>query len=422
MGIPRRRPFSNLWYKVYRQIIRKGHCLSGLPFSVTNDTHLLSIPPGSDRRFKFFMVYFTFYNLIYVLNYIYVIIWGTEDDYRNQAFCICLTFVLLVVWCLMLPICVKSHQMGSMINSVIEFAGTFNGMSYFLLHKGSGLFNLPDKPYLIPSARWRPKFNPNMDNVHRYLSIIVAALVPLSILSSTLNTILFIIYPESNIYLLLMWMPAWLRNNSLTIALYGCLWLWMQMACWTAIVFILTIILSYFVLTYPLVCHELVRGRRSYNTNCRLRLTNNLRLEYRKFEVLHLNAMDVMGWVILPEQALLADAIMFCNYALITVGHELGGLTTTVLVIFAVVLMTGWVTILEACGIFHKQSETLIESFKYGNDHGWNRKEKLYMDKFRKSCRPLGFRSGGGFCIKRLTGLKFIQGIVVGTLRILLST
>jgi hypothetical protein len=194
------------------------------------------------------------------------------------------------------------------------------------------------------------------------------------------------------------------------------------MAVWAATIFSLVVTLSYFVIIYPLVSHELVRGRRSYNTGGRLRLTNNLKLEYRKLEVLHLNVMDVVGWVILPEQALMADAIMFMNYALITVGYELGCVTITVIVIFAVVIMTFWVTVLEVAGIFHKQSETLIESFKYGNGHGWNRKDRLYMDKFRKSCRPLGFRSGGGFCIKRLTGVKFIQGIVVGTLRIFLST
>jgi hypothetical protein len=282
------------------------------------------------------------------------------------------------------------------------------------------LFNLSDKPYLIPSARWRPEFDPNMDKIHCYLSRIAAALVPFSILSGTMDIIHFILYHESNIYLLLIWMPAWLRNHSLTIALYGCLWLWTLSAMWTAVVFVLVLILSYFVVTYPLVCNELVRGRRSYSTNSRLRLTNNLSLEYRKFEVLHLNVMDVMGWSILPEQALIADAIMFINYALITVGYELGGITITVIVIFAVGLMTVWVTVLEAAGVFHKQSETLIESFKYGD--GWNRNDRLYMDKFRKSCRPLGFRSGGGFCVKRLTGVKFIQGIVVGTLRILLST
>jgi hypothetical protein len=261
-----------------------------------------------------------------------------------------------------------------------------------------------------------------MDKVHGYLSGIAAALVPLSILSITFITLHFILYSESNIYFYLNWMPAWLRNHWFIIALYGCLWMWMQMAFWTAIIFVLVLTLSYFVVIYPLVCHELVRGSRSYKTNSRLRLTNNLRLEFRKLEVLHLNVLDVMGWVLLPEQALVADAIMFCNYALITVGHELDGVTTTVLVIFAVGLMTAWVTSLESMGIFHKQSETLIESFKYRHGHGWNRKNRLYMDKFRMSCRPLAFRSVGGFRIKRLTGLKFMQGIVVGTMRVAITT
>jgi hypothetical protein len=190
------------------------------------------------------------------------------------------------------------------------------------------------------------------------------------------------------------------------------------MAFWTPILLCLVLILSYFVVTYPLVSHELVRGMKTYSTNSCLRWAKNLSLEYRKLEVVHLNLMDVVGWIILPEQALMADAIMFSNYSLITGGEELGGLTTTVLVIFAVVLMTVWVTILEAAGVYHKQAEKLLESFTYGL--GWSIKDKLYMDKFRKSCRPLGFRSGGGFCIKRLTGVKFVQGIVVGTLRVAL--
>jgi hypothetical protein len=134
MAIPRRRPFANLWYKVYRQIVRKGHYLSGLPFSITNDTCLLSIPPGSDRRFKLYMAWFTLYNLLNVLNYIYILLWGSEDDFKNQAMSVCYTFVFLCIWCMTLTTFVKSHQGVSLINSVIEFAGTFNGMSYFLLH------------------------------------------------------------------------------------------------------------------------------------------------------------------------------------------------------------------------------------------------------------------------------------------------
>jgi hypothetical protein len=134
MAIPRRRPFSNLWYKVYWQIVRKGHYLSGLPFSITNDTFSLSIPPGSDRRFKLYMVWFTIYNFIYVLNYIYLLLWGSEDDVKNQALCICYTLVHLAVWCWLLVVCVKSLDMCSLVNSVIEFVGVFNGKSNLLLY------------------------------------------------------------------------------------------------------------------------------------------------------------------------------------------------------------------------------------------------------------------------------------------------
>jgi hypothetical protein len=132
MAIPRRRPFTNLWYKVYRQIVRQGHYLSGLPFSITNDTCLLSITPGSDRRFKLYMVWFTIYNFIYVLNYIYILLLGSEDDFKNQALCVCYTIVHLAVWCWLSVVCVKSLHMGSIINSILEFAGTFNGKSYLL--------------------------------------------------------------------------------------------------------------------------------------------------------------------------------------------------------------------------------------------------------------------------------------------------
>jgi hypothetical protein len=77
-------------------------------------------------------------------------------------------------------------------------------------------------------------------------------------------------------------------------------------------------------------------------------------------------------------------------------------------------------SILEASGMFHNQAIQLLESWKYGK---WSTKrEKLLMDKFRKSCKPLGCRSGGVYCIKRLTGLKFVHGIVVATLRMLLAT
>jgi hypothetical protein len=94
-----KKPLPNLWYKVYGQIVRQGHFLSGHPMSFVND--LISIPSGRDRRFKLYMVWFTFYNILYVINYIPIFVWGTEDDFKTYAFYICHTLVHLCVWVLL---------------------------------------------------------------------------------------------------------------------------------------------------------------------------------------------------------------------------------------------------------------------------------------------------------------------------------
>jgi hypothetical protein len=277
-----------------------------------------------------------------------------------------------------------------------------------------------NEPYFSIPAQWRPNFDPEQDKLQCYLSRLAAFLSIFSVSTPIILTMHFILYPNSNIYLLLSWIPSSLRNYWLTVVLYGGFWFWIQLACWSAIIISLIFMASYAVVIIPLVYVELVKGRKSYKTNSSLRWGQNLALEYRKLEVLHLNLNDAFGWLILPQGALIGDAILFCNYALISIGDELDGITATVLVTFAAGLMIIWVSVLEAGGVFHKQAIELQESWKYSK---WTTKgETLFMKKFRKSCRPLGIRCGGVFCVKRLTGQEFVQGIVSGTLRILLAT
>jgi hypothetical protein len=163
----------------------------------------------------------------------------------------------------------------------------------------------------------------------------MAALVPVSILAPMILTMHFILYPNSNVYLLLSWMPVWLRSHWVTIVVYGSLWLWGQLAFWSAIVLCFFLIASYALRLLPLVYTELVKGRRGYTTSSSLRLAQNITLEYRKIEVLHLNGNETFGWLIIPEEALIADSIMFCVYALMTIGKALDGATAIVLIIFA---------------------------------------------------------------------------------------
>jgi hypothetical protein len=125
-----KRPFPNLLYKVYGQIVRQGHFLSGHPMSIDND--LISIPTGSDRRFKLYMVWFTFYNLLYVINCIPILLWGTEDDFKTYAFYICHTLVHLCMWVLLCMILVKRYEVCAVANAFVRIATEFNGKRFLV--------------------------------------------------------------------------------------------------------------------------------------------------------------------------------------------------------------------------------------------------------------------------------------------------
>jgi hypothetical protein len=128
-----KRPFPNLWHKVYGHIVRQGHLLSGLPMSFDND--FISIPSGSDRRFKLYMVWFTFYNLLYVINYIPIFVWGTEDDFRIYAFYICHTLTHLCMWVLLCLIFVNRYEICALVNSVHQYTSRFNGKRFSIKFK-----------------------------------------------------------------------------------------------------------------------------------------------------------------------------------------------------------------------------------------------------------------------------------------------
>jgi hypothetical protein len=132
MGIQQIRPFPNLWYKVYGHIVKQGYFLCGIPFTFDND--LIYIPSaGGDRRFKLYMAWFTFYNLLYVINYIPILFWGTEEDLNTYAFYICHTLVHLAMWILLCVVLVKRYECCAVTNALLDFVRKFNGMMIFSL-------------------------------------------------------------------------------------------------------------------------------------------------------------------------------------------------------------------------------------------------------------------------------------------------
>jgi hypothetical protein len=96
---------------------------------------------------------------------------------------------------------------------------------------------------------------------------------------------------------------------------------------------------------------------------------------------------------------------------------ELDGVTVFVFTFIALTSTVAWGAFLEGFGMYHKRGQELLESWKFAS---WSSKrDRLWVEKFVKSCKPLGMRSKL-FCVERLSSLNFVQRIVEGTLSLVL--
>jgi hypothetical protein len=270
-------------------------------------------------------------------------------------------------------------------------------------------------------VEWRQNPNVEKDKMQRYLGQFTFLMTVVLELSSILVLTHYVIFPDSNIHLLLTWMPSWLRNHWITFILYGSLWVWLVMALYSIIAFILITVASYGSFIVPIVCKELVRDKvKGYKTKGLLRLLpKHLTMEYRKIEVIQLNVNEQLGVTLISLEALIGETVVFSNFALLTMWEELDGITAAVFVFVALGVTICWVGFLEGFGMFHKRGQELLESWRLAT---WSSKmDRIWVGKFAKSCRPLAMRSKEHFCVKRLSSLRFLQGVVVGTLSLVLA-
>jgi hypothetical protein len=270
-------------------------------------------------------------------------------------------------------------------------------------------------------VEWRLNPDVEKDKMHWWLTKFVLIATVFLELSSIFILIHYIFFPDSNIHLLLIWMPTLLRTHWITLVLYGVLWIWLVMALYSIMAFILMVIVTYGALVVPIVCKELVRGKvNGYKTKWMLRLIpRHLTMEYRKIEIIHLNTNEIIGVAIIPFQALVGETVVFSNFVMLTMWEELDGITAAVFIFVTFGLTMAYAGFLEGFGIFHKRGKELLETWRLAR---WSSKrDRIWIKKFVKSCRPLAMRSKEQFCVKRLSSLHFVQGIVVGTLSLILA-
>lgn len=145
---------------------------------------------------------------------------------------------------------------------------------------------------------------------------------------------------------------------------------------------------------------------------------------YRSLQILVTDMCYTFGLAIPPIQAVLGQMVISTAYLLISGSREGASSQTR----FTSVILCGtipasivsWTIMLTCAGMMHKSATDCIASWKTGWAHWGGVRDRRYMGKFRKSCKPIYIGYPGFMIISRKSVVKFIQGVVRGTFRALL--
>ncbi|CAL8099144.1 unnamed protein product [Orchesella dallaii] len=193
--------------------------------------------------------------------------------------------------------------------------------------------------------------------------------------------------------------------------------LYLVYSAYSTTAFAILVVYTYFVSLAPFVNKELHFGRKSYRTLNTLRQPADFVRIYRSFQIINMHAMSICGYFIIPQQIIFGHFIVFCNTMLITNFHKMPMTTVIILSMWSVTSTVYWSAVLAFGAHLYHRGEIMMNSWRR---HTWEtQKYRKYMNKFRKSCKPITLHFGRTFVIRRLSVLKFIKGLTVSTFRAL---
>ncbi|CAL8145168.1 unnamed protein product, partial [Orchesella dallaii] len=90
----------------------------------------------------------------------------------------------------------------------------------------------------------------------------------------------------------------------------------------------------------------------------------NLRVTYRRLQIMHGFEMDALAWSIMPIQGLLSYLIMYCVVSLIKHRHEMDGTLIIILVLWAALPTIDLYLLLEMSAKFYVLTKRALKSMK----------------------------------------------------------
>ncbi|CAL8085921.1 unnamed protein product [Orchesella dallaii] len=347
-------------------------------------------------------------------------------DQRRLQFLRCITLVE-AIWILFVYYqCIRFKLEGNIdgFNSLFTFfIGSIIIIIAFLIHNlyHTDLVGLVNN-YVHFMYRLEDKYMPDLDHRStksmKALEFLIWYLIISMTASGFLLALMSIVVPSNPLLPTCLIPPNVTYGIILKMVLFS-LQMFIPFPVYGAISLTMIVIVVYTATVIPFFTNELRIGMGQYKTKNSLRTPKNLMVTFRSFQLLHQIGMACFGVFIVPCQTTFSNMILFSNFMFIRHRAEMQPETNCLLVIWSTLCLLFWMVVLELGGRLHLRGREVLKSWKL-HDFG-DKSVNRFMSRFRKSCRPLAIQFGRTYVIRRLSVLKFIRGLTVGTFRILLA-
>jgi len=209
-----------------------------------------------------------------------------------------------------------------------------------------------------------------------------------------------------------------LRHPGIAIMQSICLLYLLLVVC-SCLIIHLQIVIMFLILILPILEKDFRPTNPSFRTVDLLRSPEYFLKAYRSIQLLHKLGAETYGQIIPLMQTMESQLIILGLFTLIRNFSQLDETVVSLLVVFVILSFCFWTGILWAAGKFGSISCATIQSWEL---FPWNsRADRKYIIKFKRSCPPLLIGVQGVFNITKVSVLRFLQGLIRGTFRALLT-
>lgn len=175
----------------------------------------------------------------------------------------------------------------------------------------------------------------------------------------------------------------------------------------------------YFAYFLPIINKELRFNQKSYKTSDILRKPNHLVLTWRTLEIFIKYVNVEMAFTFVYLQIVFVQIILFSVVTLTYQWDLVRWNTIAFLTGTSLFALFGWSLFLVVAGFQYRCSQDTIDSWRL---ESWtNKADRLYMERFKWSCRAFSFGDGKRYFIRPVTALKYMNSVSRNTFRALIT-